>query len=340
MVQNKPLYFFVAATLCVNCFFQLNPWNISKRTSTRYDRPAFLPSFFQDWRDRFLSQHAPTDELGLCRGFFLGATHWIPEHTRTLYQRSGLSHLLAASGFNCWIVSIALGVLATLFFALFQSLLPCILGFQIKNWLLPTTQLVGAWLFWSWSDFSPPITRSAFLISIKFFLFCFGIRAPFHRILLVQYGVSLLVLPSLWSNPSFQLTYGCLFGMFWFQHFMGQAEAFRFKHLISKSVFSYFVSTFGACLGTAPVTWFFFEEVRWTSLWTNWLLSPAVSLFIMPLSLIQMLLLVPLGCIENASWLNALLYSLSVVLNWICRECTLVLSKWMSFLDMLNELAH
>ncbi len=263
-----------------------SPENLQDANSTRpnvYIKKTHLIlniPFFQNWRKEFEARLSPYDKLGLVRGFFLGSDENIPGAVQKTFKDAGLYHLLSASGFNCFVVALFLGSAAQLIFYFLMGFFPAPLALEIKKWLFPTAQLLGAWLFWLWSNQSPPITRAAILISLKQVLELLKIRTSFLRVLFIQYLFSLIFFPKLWSSASFQLSFGCLFGILVFQK------------LFRNSLFwNYIAVNCGACLGALPTTWIFFQEINFNSVLTNWFAIPVVSFLIMPLSLIEMFLL-------------------------------------------------
>lgn len=248
-----------------------------------------VPEFFRDWRARYLEANRAADRLGLVRGIFLGDDSSVPSEVRELFRNAGLSHLLAASGYNCWIVAVVLELMiaTVIFFAI--PLFPGKLALRTRKFSGPLSRLFGAWLFWLWTDQCPPITRTVLMISLKFLLDLVGFAAPFGRLLLVQYLISLAAMPSLWRSASFQLTFGCLFGLILLPPLMRPFRPLR----VPEFLWTYFWTGTGAVLGTIPTTWIVFGEINFTSLLTNWFAVPPVSFVIMPLGLVQMLLLVP-----------------------------------------------
>lgn len=281
-----------------------------------------VPSYFREWRNRYLESTAEHDRLGLARGIFLGDDSAVKTEVRERFRQCGLSHLLAASGFNCWIVSALFGIVASLSLASVSPFLPAVFFLHVRRIALPVSQFVGAWLFWSWTDQSPPISRSAIMITGKLVFDALGIPVPFHRVLLVQYLGSLVLMPALWRSASFQLTFGCLFGLILFPPLF---ERFKPTQLapMAESVWDYFVTSLGAVLGTIPTTLLVFGEANFMSISTNWFAVPPVSFIVMPLGLVEMMLLAPglpladsrliativdccaWACSTTASWLDA-----------------------------------
>lgn len=305
--------------------------------SRSYQRPGHasarppavqLPRIFDDWRANFLARAAPHDPHGLARGIFLGDDSSIPSGTRDLFRSAGLSHLLAASGFNCWIVAVFFGAfgLSALQLVARSGWLSGVAELGLRRWLDPGARLGGAWLFWSWTDQSPPITRAVVLVSSQFVLRLAGLRAPFGRVLLVQYLVSLALVPRLWQSVSFQLTFGCLFGLVLFPPLV--ARFAPRDGIVGPAVFGYFTSGFGASIGAAPTTFLAFGEINFTGLLTNWFSVPLVSFALMPVALVEMLLSFPLWTVEwqGTAWLA----------GWLAELLNALLARYMSVAPTLT----
>lgn len=279
-----------------------------------------LPAFFQNWRHQFLERNERYDQSGLYRGIFLGDDSHVSQDDRRLFRKTGLSHILAASGFNCWIVAMAFGLMAQTLLVLINDSLPARFALSVRSLILPLSRILGAWLFWSWSDQSPPITRSATMVSVKFALDALGFKSTFERLLIVHYLISLVLIPRWWLSASFQLTYGCLLGVVLFPKLIK-----RWRPETATWVWDYLAAGTGACLGALPTTWIWFGEANFNSLLTNAFVVPVVSLAIMPLGVVQMLvLLAPQNPItdsvfEKCGWLaGGISHGLRVFLEaWI-----------------------
>jgi len=290
--------------------------------------PLNLPPYFHQWQQRFLDSSSSSDPLGLHRGIFLGFTKGIPRPVFDAFKEGGLTHLVAASGFNCWIVG-------ALFIFLSRSISPR--GTPWTTFIDRFCQCLGAWLFWSWTEQSPPVTRAAVFLTIKALLVSLGIRVGFSRLLSIQYLLSICIAPDLARNASFQLTFGCLFGI-------AAATAAcrpRINLLLSslslawkpatKTILIYLATSMGACLGVAPTTWFVFGEVNFTSLLTNWLAVPPVTFIIMPLGLLQMMALAP-----NVALLNDVATFLGHLGGMFCGWYFEVLKFWIGMIPHLR----
>ncbi len=296
---------------------------------------AYVPECFVNWRNRFLAVQKETDSLGIVRGVFLGNDWFIPKSVRETFLDSGLYHLLAASGFNCWMVALMLGFLGRIPLVLLFPYLPSVVGIRLKQWLPKVSELAGAWLFWLWSDQSPPITRAAYFISIRFVIYCLCVSTNVFRLIFIQYLVTLIIVPAFLWNTSFQLSFFCLFGIGIVTSLFEKVEDPLLEKLSqygSKKVWRFFilntVTSFGACLGVLPVSWFAFGRISFTSVFTNILTIPWINFMIMPVSLIQMLLL-PLG-------ISVLDQKLALFLGFVAELFYNFLETCMKFIPLLN----
>jgi competence protein ComEC len=256
-----------------------------------------VPRFFREWRENFLEAAADSDASGLVRGIFLGDTTATSPEVAERFRVAGLSHLLSASGFNCWIVSLAFGAFGAIALALAQGCLSARALLHARAHVSGISRLAGAWLFWAWTDQSPPITRCALLVSLKYALEAAGLVSAFPRILVVQYLASLAVMPRLWHSASFQLTFGCLFGII---AVPAAGARWRPRKGWRRLAWDYLASGLGACLGAAPMTWLAFGEMNFNGVLTGIFAIPIVNLIVMPAGLAIMALSVP-----GAAWPQA-----------------------------------
>lgn len=271
------------------------PKHTSKKKKRFQKRIIWGPTFFRQWRNEYLKRSQATDLSGLSRGIFLGEDRYISQTDKELFGEAGLTHLLAASGFNCWIVAMLFSGVFQLLFVMIGSPLELCLGsvrlLRLRTYSSSVSWILGAWIFWFWSDQSPPITRSVSLITANFIFSIFRFSFPFPRVLLLQYCFFLIIWPKLWGNPSFQLTFGCLFGIIALPKVL---KPFQPSHLALKKLWNYAAVSLGASLGTIPTTWIYFSEVNFNNLFTNWFSGAIVSALIMPIALAQMILVFPL----------------------------------------------
>lgn len=297
-----------------------NPTHTTSRPqnkSPHTPRPLFRPDFFKLWRERFLTSIEPYDDLGLIAGFFLGDLQRASADTKDQYRDAGLSHLTAASGFNCWIVAISFSYLFLGALALTQRYVavPALWFLKLRIYAPPLFSLFGAVLFWLWSDQSPPITRSTIMISLKIFLEALHWRTSFQRILISLYLLALLLMPTLFRNVSFQLSFGCLIGLAYTAKPLNAAFEKHLRNILITELLSkrarqrrstiidllsgYLANNIAAILGTIPATVLVFHQINFNGLIFNWFAIPMVSIVVMPLGLLHMALCVPLNIVNE-----------------------------------------
>lgn len=289
-----------------------------------------VPEVFLAWRLRFCNLNSKSDTLGLVRGIFLGDDSQVPDHVRAVFLDAGLAHLLAASGYNCWIVAQLFGLIALGALHLFGFRLRSLWYLRMRHLTLPLSRISGAWLFWLWSDQCAPITRSVVIISTKLVFDLLDLRASFVRLLFAQYLCSLIAMPTLFYSASFELTFGCLFGILLLPKALERFRPTRFPRFI----WQYLTTSLGAVLGAMPTTWIVFNEINFMSIATNWFAVPPVSFLLMPLSLVQMMLLMPgIHELQICNWLNL---NLAHLLGWVAQILFCGLRTWLAVFPSLR----
>src|SRR5690606_18242769 len=120
------LIFLALVSACVSLNYQTRSFrtkpNVERSLRNLHaanQKKTIVPKVFLKWRRQFLLKIRHYDSRGLVRGVFLGEDTFIEDSTKDIFRRTGLYHLLAASGFNCWVVSFYLTLLSgvLLFFA-------------------------------------------------------------------------------------------------------------------------------------------------------------------------------------------------------------------------------
>jgi predicted membrane metal-binding protein len=295
--------------------------------------PVPIPETFTRWRRDFQEANAASDRLGLVRGIFLGDSPAVEEKTRELFRVAGLAHFLAADGFKCWMTASAFGFFLQAGLLLLLPFLPSRAFLSAKARAEPAARLIGAWLFWLWSDQSAAVTRAATMISELLVIRLAGLSVSFPRLLLVQYLASLCVLPRLWHSPSFQLSFGCIFGLILVPR---AVRPLKPHGRLAGAVWEHFFSSLGACVGALPTDWIMFGEINFTGVHTHWFSTPVICVALMPLALAQMLLLAP-GLELAATPAGAFgVGALGTAAAWVSTRLEQVLRLWLEHVPVLR----
>lgn len=310
------------AAINVMCHWQFKNYLIT--------RPWRLPNFFNLWKNLFLKYHSNCDPTGLARGIFLGDDSSLSFYSKDTFRNAGLAHILAASGYNCMIV----GALFTLPLMLLNRSCP-----TIAQSLRPLCWSSGAALFWCWSDQSPPVSRATSYVLLKTALFYTGIDVPFLRLVLIQYGISLLIWPRQFNQAGFQLSYACLLGMA-----LGMGLSLKIKNFITSfkyklflsAIISYICCSLGAILLASPLTWIYFGEINLNGFLSNLIAGPVVSLIIMPLGLVIMFLALFNLFMGDFLDLSSFAIFLARTNGTICTLLSDIIVKWMGYAPNLQ----
>ncbi len=304
---EKPIIILTLLTMISVGFYLIGKTNFKYKNefnhNIKYKHQLVRFNLFTNWRQRFENECSKVDNTGLVSGIFLGSDQNISQNTREEFYKSGLTHLLAASGFNCFIVAISF----TIFLRLILHFLSFHLSVSKLNQMYLFTQnylpIIGAWLFFFWSDQSPPILRSSLMITVTLILNSLGILPVFSRSLLIHYLFFLIFSPWLILSASFELTFGCLFGILLMEKikilkpmdtFLKTIRCTKDNKIWHFAIHS-ILTSIGACLGTIPTTWLLFDSINFTSIFTNFFAVPITTFLIMPFSLVAMLILIPIS---------------------------------------------
>ncbi|MBQ7256946.1 MAG: ComEC family competence protein [Abditibacteriota bacterium] len=138
-----------------------------------------------------------TETGNLLMGMVLGNGNYLDSNTYNNFVNTSTLHLLAASGLNCYVLTIFLW--CALFF----------IEFRKKN--IITTFLI--WIYAALISFPASILRAALMCSLILLGKTFKIISSFKIIYFLSAFLLLLVNPSNLFDAGFQLSYLCLFAM-------------------------------------------------------------------------------------------------------------------------------
>ena len=210
----------------------------------------------------------PEDASGFAVALMIGDKSGMDYETDVAFKLSGISHIVAVSGFH-----------VTVLFALIYTVL-------CKNrWLAAILGIPVLFVFAAVAGFSPSITRACLMHSLMILAMLFEKEYDPLTALGFAMVVMLTINPWTVTNVSFQLSVGCIFGILLISEPMKQWILDRkiFARIKGKKkklagVFASSVSmTMGATIFVTPLCAYYFETVSLigviTNLLTLWVIS-------------------------------------------------------------------
>ena len=230
----------------------------------------FYPSSIRLHIIQWIERIFPQDTFGFAKALLIGDRSGIDYETNTAFRLSGISHIIAVSGLH---VSILFSILYIFFGR--RRLLLCVLGFPV---LLCFAAITG---------YSPSVVRACIMQGLMFLALLVNREYDPPTALGAAALIMLIVNPMVIVSISFQLSVGCMIGIFAFSgrihgwllddRRLGKMKKCRFVGRICRG-FSVSVSvSIGASIITTPLVAVYFEAVSLVSLITNLLIVWVVS---------------------------------------------------------------
>ncbi|MDD5041913.1 MAG: ComEC/Rec2 family competence protein [Candidatus Peribacteraceae bacterium] len=235
----------------------------------------------------------PEPHASLAAGLLTGSRRGIPEHLSESFMRSGLTHIVAISGFNITIViTLVLGALFWL--PLKWRLIPAALS------IVAFTVFVGA---------SASVVRAAIMGILGLFALTVGRRSDVRLAILWTAFLMLLWNPKyLWYDGSFQLSFAAVIGLAELSPLI-KPSLTRLPDVLGMR--EALEATIAAQLSSVPVALLIFGNLSLVAPFANILVAPAIPLAMLlcALAVLTSYLAFPLGqLLAFAGW---------AVLQWI-----------------------
>lgn len=210
--------------------------------------------------ERVLTTGLGKEESALLKGMVLGQDAALSDSTREEFRRSGLAHLVAASGQNIMLLAaLAFPVLALLGLGL-QARFAVVLGL-----IALYVPLAGA---------GPSIQRAGIMGAAGIFAGFAGRPASRWYALLLSALVTLLINPRSSLDIGWQLSFAAVVAIFLIVPDLHRVLKQRgVPNILAEAL----AVTIAATLGTAPLSAFHFEQLSLVSLPANLLAAPAVA---------------------------------------------------------------
>ena len=242
----------------------------------------------------------PADTAGFAWALLLGDRTGIDYETNTAFKVSGISHIIAVSGLH---VSILFALVYVLCFK--------------RRWLVALIGIPTMAFFTAVAGFSPSVTRAAIMMILMMLAMLFDREYDGPTELAFSCLVMLAVNPLVITSVSFQLSVGCMIGIFLFQRkiYNWAMEKLGRKYRRFKSWFASSLSvTLSAMTVTTPLVAYYFGTVSLVGVLTNLLTLWIISLIFYGIMLV---------CLTGFFW-PAVGSAIAWLLSWPVRYVLLV----------------
>ncbi len=226
-----------------------------------------------------LAAALPEPEASLAAALLFGARTTLPSSVNEAFQATGTSHLLAVSGYNLTLVTIWIGTVFVLALGRRRALWP---------------SLAAAWAYALLVGDQPPVLRAAAMASLALAATSLGRPASGVAALALSAAVFAALDPLVLGEPSFQLSFLAVAGLFlladpWQRHleiaFDGLQARLRFGAGPLRVVANTLAVTSAASLVTVPLIALLFQRLA--------VITPLANLVAQPLVPVAMALSMP-----------------------------------------------
>ncbi len=235
---------------------------------------------FLDWmerareavRDRFLETLGPTPAAGILAALAVGDQRAISSEEWTLFNRTGVTHLMSISGLHVTLVS---GLFAWLVSAVWRRIPPLCLRLPARK-AAAAAAIAGALGYTLLAGFGVPAQRTFYMVSVAALALWSGRVASPMRVLALALAAVVLADPWAPLSPGFWLSFGAVFLIFyvasgWSGREHWAAQWGRVQWAIT--------------IGLAPAALLLFGQISFAGPLANAAAIPVVSAVVTPLAL-------------------------------------------------------
>jgi competence protein ComEC len=237
---------------------------------------------------RLIEKVPPQDARGLLKALIIGDRSEVSPETRAVFNRGGISHLLAISGLH-------IGMVAVLAFFAFRYLLARSHRMLLGAWVTRGAALMSGLpvLFYGLlAGMSPPTQRA--VIMVMAFLVALLLEREHDTINTLAFAALaiLIINPTALFEVSFQLSFVAVFAILYTLKKLPFVLKLRKGPLTAlKRLALFLLVSAAAILGTLPITLYYFNQTSLIGLLTNCLMGPLVGFVVVPLGLFAVLIL-------------------------------------------------
>lgn len=271
-------------------------------------RPAYMVERLRELvRNRFLDAMPEAPYVGVLVALAVGDQRAIPNEQWTMFNRTGITHLVSISGLHVTMVAALIAFLCNHLWRRSERLmlrLPAQKTAVIAGWLAALSYALLA-------GFGVPAQRTLYMLSVVALALLSGRNFGISRILLSAALTVLLVDPWAVLATGFWLSFGAV-GVLLFVGATRVGEVVGLRGVL----FRWGQAQWAVTLGSVPLLLFFFQQFSLTSPLANAMAIPAISFIITPLALLFAVLPWP-PLLQFDHWL----------LGWLMR-CIEWLAQW------------
>lgn len=240
------------------------------------------------WRQLIEQHHF--QQRGLMLALLTGDQSLLTTETQDLFQRLGISHLLAISGPHVLIFGLMFCLLCR---RLINRFVPQLYLKMARPQLMLLPFLSCVWLYAGIVGFEIPALRS--LLTVMLLSACVWLRQPIRALKLLLLSASLLLLFDPFSilSAAFWLSYGACLLLLRVYEQAKQAEArvqsSQLRQLF-KLLWLLFVSQCRIFIALLPLMLLIFQQVSWLAPIANLLAIPLIAMLIVPIEVVAAVL--------------------------------------------------
>lgn len=203
--------------------------------------------------ERVVERSMPEPEASLLIGIMFGSKRLFLTEFNTLLNSSGVSHIIAASGYNVALVS--------------QSIES--IGKRLNGRVISVLKILCIWGFSIFSGLSSSLVRASSMVTVSLFGYLFGREGNRAVSLILCITVLILLNPFLIYDVGFLFSFVSVTGLM----FLPKC----FEYIKSKFLKESVLTTLTCILFTLPISVMFFGKVSGISLLSNILVVPIVN---------------------------------------------------------------
>lgn len=238
---------------------------------------------------RLIDSSIPGEHKYVLKALLIGEKTDIPKTLRNDFNRAGAAHLLAISGLH-------IGIVASISFFLLKGFFSRMNFFLWNAWAGKCAAILASIpviLYGVLSGMSPSTQRAVIMVIIFLLTFLFEERQDILNTLAVAAFVILLLSPTSLFSISFQLSFAAVFFIVYASSKVIQQDtrdSNALSTLVRKTTLFFFISLF-AIMGTLPLVAFYFNQISFAGLFSNFLFIPMIGFIIVPMGLLSIAML-------------------------------------------------